>query len=102
MPDLDLEERQTAIDSFCNESVLARDDRKAGIVIEEMPCPLLIATGSADRLWPRKTYDGLWLRADYLEAQGASHWGLVLNRRALDTLVPSVLRWLEEGGTGDN
>jgi len=24
-----------------------------------------------------------------------SHWGLVLNRRVLATLIPAVLRWIE-------
>jgi len=31
-----------------------------------------------------------------IEADGASHWGLVLNRRALARVVPAVLTWLEK------
>lgn len=96
MRDLDLEERRIALASLCSDSRYARDDRQAGIVIESLPCPLLIATGTADRQWPRSRYDGLWLPADYLSVPNASHWGLVLNRRALATLVPDVLAWLAD------
>lgn len=94
MPDLDREERTIALASLCRESRLARDERKAGIVIESLPCPLLIVTGTADRQWPRERYDNLWFGADYLSVEGASHWGLVLNRRALATTIPAVLRWI--------
>ena len=94
MPDLDSEERTVALASLGSESRLARDERKAGIVIVALPCPLLIATGTADTQWPRARYDGLWLRAEYLSAEGASHWGLVLNRCALASAIPAVLRWL--------
>lgn len=94
MPDLDREERTMALASLCRESRLARDERKAGIVIESLPCPLLIVTGTADRQWPAERYNDLWLRADPLSVEGASHWGLVLNRRALATTIPAVLRWI--------
>ena len=94
MADLDLEERKTALASLGRESPLARDERRAGVVIEALPCPLLIVTGSRDREWPRERYDNLWLKADYLSAEGASHWGLVLNRRILAQLVPKILSWL--------
>jgi pimeloyl-ACP methyl ester carboxylesterase len=95
MPDLDREERMIALSSLGPESQLARDDRKAGIVIESMPCPLLIVTGTNDRLWPRATYDDLRLPAQHLEIEGASHWGLVLSRRALASEVPAVTGWLK-------
>ena len=95
MPDLDREERTVALASLSRESRLARDERRAGIVIESLPCPLLIVTGTADDQWPRERYDGLWLAAEYLGVERASHWGLVLNRRALTSAVPAVLRWLE-------
>jgi pimeloyl-ACP methyl ester carboxylesterase len=85
MPDLDREERVIALSSLGQESQLARDDRKAGIVIDSMPCPLMIVTGSEDRLWPRNKYDALWLPNEQIEIEGASHWGLVLSRRALET-----------------
>jgi pimeloyl-ACP methyl ester carboxylesterase len=96
MPDLDAEEQSIALGSLCEDSRYARDDRQAGIVIDSLPCPLLIVTGTADRQWPRSRYDGLWLPAGYLVAEGASHWGLVLNRRALAKLVPAVVDWLEQ------
>lgn len=93
MPDLDREERAIALASLGRESRLARDERKAGIVIEAVPCPLLIVTGTADRQWPRQRYENLPLMADHLSVEGASHWGLVLNRRMLATAIPAVLRW---------
>ena len=57
-----------------------------------LPCPLLIVTGTRDRAWPRERYNDLWLTADYLSVDGASHWGLVLQRRALGSMLPAVLR----------
>lgn len=99
MPDLDRDERIIALSSLGPESQLARDDRKAGIVIESMPCPLLIVTGSDDRIWPPSKYDGLWLPAERIDVEGASHWGLVLSRRALAVAVPAVEGWLETHAT---
>lgn len=95
MPDLDREERVFALASLGKDSRYARDDRAAGIVIETLPCPLLIATGTEDRQWPRSRYDSLWLEATYISVEGASHWGLVLSRRALAPLVPAVTEWIE-------
>lgn len=94
MPDLDREERQIALASLGRESRLARDERQRGIVVESLPVPLLIVTGSADRQWPRERYRDLWLLTDHVTVDGASHWGLVLNRRALRHAIPSVLGWL--------
>ena len=99
MPDLDIEERRVAIESLSPESRTARDDRKAGIVIPSLPCPLLVVTGSEDRDWPRTTYAGMHLPADYLDVPGASHWGLVLNRRVLPDLAARVTRWLDANVT---
>jgi len=96
MPDLDREEREVALASVGSESRYARDERKRGIVIESLPCPLLIVTGTADRQWPRERYDDLPLEADYAAVDGASHWGLVLSRRALAAMLPDVLGWLEK------
>ena len=96
MPDLDREEREVALASLGGESRYARDERKRGIVIESLPCPLLIVTGTADRQWPRERYEGLWIEADYAAVDGASHWGLVLSRRALAAMLPDVLGWLAE------
>lgn len=96
MPDLDIEERSVALASLAPESRTARDDRKAGIVIKSVPCPLLVVTGSKDRDWPRSAYDGMHLPADYVEVPDASHWGLVLSRRALREMATRVTGWLDE------
>jgi pimeloyl-ACP methyl ester carboxylesterase len=96
MPDLDREERLMALASLGRESRLARDERQRGIIIEVLPCPLLIVTGTGDRAWPRERYNDLWLTADYLSVEGASHWGLVLQRRALNSMIPEVLRWIAQ------
>ena len=98
MPDLDDDERVVALASLADDSRLARDERRAGVVVRSLPCPLLIVTGTADAQWPRSSYDGLWLAGDYMEAEGASHWGLVLNRRVLATLVPRIVSWVEKDG----
>ncbi len=97
MPDLDTQERLVALGSASPESRTARDERRAGVVIPSLPCPLLVVTGSADRNWPRSAYDGMALPADYMEAAGASHWGLVLNRRVLPDLSGRVSDWLIAG-----
>ena len=101
MPDLDREERTLALASLSRESRLARDERQRGIVIETLPCPLLLVTGTADRAWPRQRYDNLWLPADYLSVEGASHWGLVLQRHALTLMIPAVLRWMAQQPPGE-
>jgi pimeloyl-ACP methyl ester carboxylesterase len=100
MPDLDREERLIALGSLGRESRYARDERQRGIVIRSMPCPLLIVTGTDDRQWPRERYANLHLPAEHLVMEGASHWGLVLNRRALATAIPAVLKWLESRREG--
>ena len=94
MQDLDSEERSLSLSSLSSESRLARDQRRQGIVIESLPCPFLIVTGTDDKAWPKKRYEGLWLNADFYEVEEASHWGLVLNRRALAVGIPEVLRWI--------
>ena len=96
MPDLDLAERQVALASLGPESLQARDERQRGIVIDALPCPLLVITGTHDTLWPGARYDTLWLPADRLSIDGASHWGLVLNRRVLTSMVPRVIKWWEQ------
>lgn len=101
MPDLDLEERAVALASLGRESRWARDERARGIVVESLPCPLLVVTGTEDRQWPRERYADLHLPVDYVEADGASHWGLVLNRRVLGTLAPIVVAWLERHVGGE-
>jgi pimeloyl-ACP methyl ester carboxylesterase len=100
MPDLDREERLVALSSLGPESRYARDDRQRGIVVASLSCPLLIVTGTDDIQWPRERYEGLHLPAEHRAADGASHWGLVLNRRALATTIPAVLAWLRRQGSG--
>jgi pimeloyl-ACP methyl ester carboxylesterase len=96
MPDLDRDERERALSSLAPESRYARDERKAGIVIRRLSSPLLIVTGSADSQWPRAKYSGLQLPFDHVDISGASHWGLVLNRRLLPEMVSTVTNWLEK------
>jgi pimeloyl-ACP methyl ester carboxylesterase len=95
MSDLDREERLIALASLGRESRLAKDERTAGIVITSIPCPLLLVTGTEDKAWPVERYRDLWLKPDHFSVEGASHWGLVLNRRALGTMIPAVLGWIE-------
>lgn len=94
MPDLGREERAIALASLGRESRYARDERAAGVVVDALACPLLIVTSSGDTQWPRSRYDGLHLPAEHLSVDDASHWGLVLNRRALAALVPRVEEWM--------
>lgn len=96
MPDLDVEERAIALTSLAPESRLARDERKRGILVRQLPCPLLIVTTEWEAEWQRVTYDELGLPAEYHHVEGCSHWGLVLNRRALVHLVPPVASWMSQ------
>jgi hypothetical protein len=73
---------------------LARDQRKRGIVVHSLNCALLIVTGELDTDWPRERYADLHLTAEYLTLDGCSHWGLVLNERALTRMVPIVSGWM--------
>jgi pimeloyl-ACP methyl ester carboxylesterase len=100
MPDLDREERLVALGSLGVESRMARDERKAGITIADLGCPLLVVTGTADRQWPRARYQDLHLQRDHVEAEGASHWGLVLNRRVLPRLISAVVDWIAKPASG--
>jgi pimeloyl-ACP methyl ester carboxylesterase len=100
MLDLDLEERRIALASLGLESRLARDDRKAGIVLTALPCPALIVASTGDATFPPSAYDALSVPAERVVVEGVSHWGLVLNRRLLATLVPRVTAWLERVSSG--
>jgi pimeloyl-ACP methyl ester carboxylesterase len=94
MPDLDREERLVAFASLGLESRRARDERKAGVVLDTLPCPLLVVTGSCDTQLPTALYRDLHLSHDLVTVDGASHWGLVLNRRVLPRLASAVTDWL--------
>ena len=96
MPDLDVEELTIALASLGKESRFARDQRRRGVIIPGLPCPLLIVTGTLDTAWPKERYDGLWLRPEHLSVEDASHWGLVLSRGAISKCVPAVVAWLEK------
>lgn len=98
MPDLDRDERVVALASLGLESRLARDERSAGVVVDVPARPLLILTGTADTFWPTKRYDTLHVHADRVEIDGASHWGLVLNRRVVPVMVEHVTTWLARVG----
>src|SRR4029450_9367794 len=78
----------------------ARDDRKAGIVLTSLPCPALVVASTGDATFPPPAYADLSVPAERLVVDGATHWGLVLNRRLLDSLVPTVTAWLEGAGGG--
>jgi pimeloyl-ACP methyl ester carboxylesterase len=94
MPDLDREERGVALASLGQESRRARDERKAGVVIGGLLCPALVVASTGDATFPPAAYDDLAVPAERLVVEGASHWGLVLNRRLLATLIPAVLDWV--------
>lgn len=95
MSDLVREERLIALSSLSRESRMARDQRRRGIVVDSLPCPFLLVTGTRDREWPAARYQGLDLPGDRLTMQGASHWGLVLNRLAIGKAVPEITAWLQ-------
>lgn len=100
MADLDIEERRIALASLGLESRFARDDRKAGIVLTSLPCPALVVASTGDATFPPPAYADLSVPAERLVVDGATHWGLVLNRRLLATLVPTVVTWLERACDG--
>jgi pimeloyl-ACP methyl ester carboxylesterase len=98
MPDLDREEVAIALSSLGPESAMARQDRQRGIPVDpaSMSGPVLVVGGERDETM-RPAYcrrAAQLFRGRYLEFQGASHWGLVLNRRALDRHLPDVLDWI--------
>ena len=58
--------------------------------------PVILVHGAANsaRVWT------FWRRELDLSVEGASHWGLVLSRRALRTLARDVVGWLDGVVTG--
>ena len=99
MPDLDPEEIGVALASLGPESAFARQERRRGVWFDPRGStgPVLIAAGERDESFPPAACRRVarFLNAGYAEFPGASHWGLVLNRRALDAAWPEISGWLE-------
>ena len=96
MPDLDVEEREIALSSLGLESRLARDQRKRGVVVESVSCPLLVVAGTDTLGRRRNGFDVPWLPSDQITVDGASHWALVLSRGVVAGLVDEIVAWLGE------
>ena len=96
MMDLTREERTLAQRSLCKESKLMACERRRGILIDEVPCPLLEILGGLDDYYPTgPSYHSIGLADDQILVGEASHWGLVLNGRVLPGLLAQVLAWLD-------
>lgn len=99
MPDLDPDEVAIALASLGPESAMAREDRQRGVPVDPaaMLGPVLVVGGERDETMQPASCRRLaaFLGARYLEFAGASHWGLVLNRRALDRHLGDVLAWID-------
>jgi len=95
MPGLDLEELRIAQSSLCGESLMMASERKRGIVVETMPCPLLeVIGGYDDDYLDEPGYHDIGMADHQIMVSESSHWGLVLDRRVLAQLMPQVLEWL--------
>jgi len=99
MPDLDPEEIGIALASLGPESTFARQERRRGVWFDPrgVTGSVLVAAGERDESFPPHACRRVarFLNAEYVELPGASHWGLVLNRRALDVAWPAIVAWLE-------
>ncbi len=96
MPDLDFEERAIVVRSLCRESQMALDEQsRRRVAIKSIPCPTLIVQGTVGYGPDRESYEDLWFKIDRLAIEGASHWGLVLNRRVLPEAIARILIWLD-------
>ena len=96
MPDLDSEERAIVVRSLCRESQMALDEQgRRKVAIKSMPCPALIVQGTVGYGPNGESYRDLWFKVDRFTVEGASHWGLVLNRRVLAEEITRILGWLE-------
>jgi pimeloyl-ACP methyl ester carboxylesterase len=102
MPDLDPEEIGVALASLGRESAFARQERRRGVWFAPrgVTGSILVAAGERDESFPPRACRRVarFLGADYVELPGASHWGLVLNRRALDAAWPAITAWLDRLG----
>jgi len=99
MPDLDPEEVGIALASLGPESAFARQERRRGVWFPPrgVTDSILVAAGERDEIIPPRACRRVarFLGADYVELPGASHWGLVLNRRGLDAAWPAITAWLD-------
>ena len=74
MPDLTTEERRIAQSSLCDESRLMGSQRRRGILIERMPCPMLEILGGLDDYYPTEpSYHGVGLAGDQVFVADSSH-----------------------------
>jgi pimeloyl-ACP methyl ester carboxylesterase len=98
MPDLEPEEIGVALTSLGPESAFARQERRRGVWFPPrgVTDAILVAAGERDESFPPRACRRVarFLGAEYVELPGASHWGLVLNRRALDAAWPAIAAWL--------
>jgi pimeloyl-ACP methyl ester carboxylesterase len=99
MPDLDPEEVGIALASLGPESAFARQERRRGVWFPPrgVTDAILVVAGERDESFPPHTCRRVarFLGAEYAELPGASHWGLVLNRRAIDAAWPAITAWLD-------
>ncbi|HVQ76523.1 MAG TPA: alpha/beta hydrolase, partial [Candidatus Binatia bacterium] len=99
MPDLDPEEIRLALASLGSESAFARQERRCGVWFPPRGFTGSVMIGAAERDErfppPLCRRVARFLNAPYVEFPGASHWGLVLNRRALDAAWPAIIAWLD-------
>jgi hypothetical protein len=100
MANLDGVERLIALESLgrCPASRETRD--RPASSSRASPVPSRSSSGAADAQWPRPRYDELQWSADHMIIDGASHWGLVLNRRVLPAIVSAVIEWLDKSASG--
>lgn len=98
MPDLEPEEIRIALASLGPESAFARQERRRGVWFPPrgFEGSILVAAGERDETFPPRACRRVarFLDAGYVEFPGASHWGLVLNRRALASAWPAIGAWL--------
>jgi len=96
MPDLTTAERRIAQSSLSNESELMGSERRRGIPIDDMPCPMLEILGGLDDYYPTEpSYFGIGMASHQVLVPESSHWGLMLNHGTLPSLLSQVLDWLD-------
>jgi pimeloyl-ACP methyl ester carboxylesterase len=73
------------------ESLFARAERKRGVSVPELPCPVLVVSGDES---PEERGRALAARygAEELAFPGLDHWGLVLDERVRERLASYLSR----------